>query len=103
MLVYYTAPKINVAVDARSQQAFDILPSVLACTRSVLTRDVFDEHKIVGAIAEVQDLAQRLLLQHAGARDVADAIHTQAPWKQEPVRDEAPYVRCNAGVLSRRR
>ena len=58
--------KKDTAVDARSQQAFDILPAILACTRSVLTRDVFDEHKIVSAIAEVQYLAQRLLLWESG-------------------------------------
>ena len=29
---------------------------------------------------------------------MADAIHTQAPWKEKPVRDEPPYVWCDARV-----
>ena len=64
----------------------------------MLNGDILDEHKIVRTVTVVQYFAQCLLLQHAGARDVADAIHTQAPWKQEPVRDESPYVGCNARV-----
>ena len=29
---------------------------------------------------------------------MTDAIRTEPPWKQEPVRDQAPYVRCDACV-----
>ena len=61
-------------------------------------RDILDEHKVIGTVTEIQYLAQRLLLQHARACDVADAIDTQAPWEQEPVRDEPPYVGRDAGV-----
>lgn len=81
VLVYYYGSKKNASVDAHSQQPLDILPSILPGTRSVPTRDVFDEHKVILGVTEIEYLAQCLLLQHARARDVTDAIHTQAPWK----------------------
>ena len=80
------------------QQPLDILPTILPGTRSMLDGDVLDEHKVIGTVTEIEDLSQRLLLQHARSCDVTDAVHTQAPWKQEPVRDEPSYVGRDAGV-----
>ena len=61
------------------QKTLDVLPAVFARTAAVLHGDVFDEHKVIGSVAEIEELSHRCLLEHAAPCDVTDRIHGDSP------------------------
>ena len=67
------------------QKTLDVLPPVFARTATVLDGDVFDQHEVVGTVAEIEQLSHRCLLEHAALCDVTDRIHGDSPRKEEPM------------------